>query len=222
MSSTTKAILVIFAIIITLLCVPVVDTGFVARPTKLTAQSNNNGISNPITTITTTINSSLTDKVPSFLEAYWIDNTTTSTTSNNKLKKEVGPGEGVSTLAMVLVNRGRSEITGVTGYLTLPSEGFRSIEGENNVVSPHIAVVSYDSIVEPGESFILNFPINVLPEAKVGAYSSSLNLVYSKVLEVDQISTSMIVPFRITGKVILDIALLEQNLTAGSANQLPI
>ncbi|MGH9983860.1 MAG: hypothetical protein ACRD8W_07885 [Nitrososphaeraceae archaeon] len=215
-----KAIIIIFVIIVTFLCISI-NTGLITRPTEAIAQSNDNSIANTTITTTATLTSPLTDKVPSFLEAYWTDNTTT-TANNNKLKKEVGPGEGASTLAIVLVNRGRSEITGVTGYLTLPSGGFRSIEGENNVTSPYITVASHESIVEPGGSFILNFPIIVLPEAKVRAYSSSLNIVYSKILEVGQISTSMIVPFRITGKVILDIALLEQNLSAGSANQLPI
>lgn len=196
----------------------------ITRPLDIAAQSNNN-IATSANTNTRT-SSSLTDKVPSFLEAYWTDNTSTATsstsTNSNQLKKEVGPGEGDSVLAIVLVNRGRSEITGVTGYLTLPFAGFRSIEGENNVTSPNIAVASHDLIVQPGESFIMYFTVNVLPEARVGAYSSGLNLVYSKVNEIGQISTSMAIPFRITGKVILDVALLEQNLTAGSANPLPI
>lgn len=141
-----KAIVIVFMIIIAS-CVPI-NAGFIARPMEVIAQSNNNNdvISNTITT-TGTRTSSLTDKVPSLLEAYWADDTTT-TTNNNEVKKEVGPGEGHSTLAIVLVNRGRSEITGVTAYLTLSPDGFRSIEGENNVTSPNIAVANYDSIVE--------------------------------------------------------------------------
>jgi hypothetical protein len=133
----------------------------------------------------------------------------------------VGPGEGTSTLAIVFVNRGRTDITGVTGYLTLPP-GFRAIEGENNVTTPNVAVASYDSTIKAGDTFTMYFTMDVLPQAKVGPYTSDLTLSYSKILEVGQISASMKIPFRITGKVILDIALLEQNLTAGSANLLPI
>jgi hypothetical protein len=168
----------------------------------------------------------LTDRSPSFLEAYWTDNsgsTSSSTTSsNNSIKKEVGPEEGASTLAVVLVNKGRSEITALTGYLTLPSSGFRSIEGENLVNSSNISVASHDSTVKPGETFTLHFTIDVLNDAKVGAYSGLLKLVYSKVLEVGQISSSIAVPFRITGKVVLDAVSNTQNLDAGSPNDLRI
>jgi hypothetical protein len=172
----------------------------------------------------------LTDRSPSFLEAYWTDNSestpssssSTSSNNNNSIKNEVGPGEGASTLAVVLVNKGRSEITALTGYLTLPSSGFRAIEGENLVNSSNISVASHDSIVKPGETFTLHFTIDVLNNAKVGAYSGLLKLVYSKVLEVGQISAPMAVPFRITGKVILDAVSSTQNLAAGSPNDLRI
>jgi hypothetical protein len=172
----------------------------------------------------------LTDRSPSFLEAYWTDNSestpssssSTSSNNNNSIKNEVGPGEGASTLAVVLVNKGRSEITALTGYLTLPSSGFRAIEGENLVNSSNISVASHDSIVKPGETFTLYFTINVLNNSEVGAYSGLLKLVYSKVLEVGQISASMAVPFRITGKVILDAVSSTQNLVAGSPNDLRI
>src|SRR5215208_7943354 len=171
----------------------------------------------------------LTDRSPSFLEAYWTGNlestslsSTPSNNNNNSIKKEVGPGEGASTLAIVLVNKGRSEITALTGYLTLPSSGFRAIEGENFVNSSNITVASYDAIVKPGEAFTLHFTINVLDDVKVGAYSGNLKLVYSKVLETGQISSSIAVPFRITGKVILDAVSDTQNLIAGSPNDLRI
>ena len=170
----------------------------------------------------------LTDRSPSFLEAYWTDNSrstsssSTSSSNNNPIKKEVGPGEGASTLAVVLVNKGRSEITALTGYLTLPSSGFRAIEGENFVNSSNVTVASHDAIVKPGEAFTLHFMIHVLDDVKVGAYSGNLNLVYSKVLETGQISSSIAVPFRITGKVILDAVSDTQNLIAGSPNDLRI
>jgi hypothetical protein len=158
-----------------------------------------------------------TDRAPSFLEAYWTeDSFSTSTSTANNSKKEIGPGEGTSTLAIVFVNRGRSDITGVTGYLTLPP-GFRAIEGENNVTSPNVAVASYDSIVKAGDTFTMHFTMDVLPQAKVGPYTGDLRLSYSKILEVGQISASMMIPFRLTGKVILDTILLSQNLTAANS-----
>lgn len=163
-----------------------------------------------------------TDRVPSFLEAYWTeDSISTSTSTINNSKKEVGPGDGTSTLAVVLVNRGRTDITGVTGYLTLPP-GFRSIEGENNVTSPNVAVASFDSIIKAGDTFTMYFTMDVLPQAKVGAYIGDLTLTYSKILEIGLISTSMLIPFRLTGKVILDTILLNQNLIAGYPNPLQV
>jgi hypothetical protein len=172
---------------------------------------------------------SMTDRSPSFLEAYWIDNTQSSSSSsnsvnknnNNLLKKEVGPAEGASTLAVVLVNRGRSDITGITGHLTLPS-GFESIEGENLVTLSNVSVASYNSIVKPGESFTLYFIVNVLKNANVGAYSGSLHLMYSKVLETGQLETIIQVPFRITGKVVLDALSMNKSLVAGSSNELKL
>ena len=175
-----------------------------------------------------TTGESLTDRSPSFLEAYWTDNSestssfSTSGSNNNSIKEEVGPGEGASTLAVVLVNKGRSEITALTGYLTLPTSGFRAIEGESLVNSTGISVASHDSIVKPGETFTLHFTIEILDNAKVGAYTGSLKLVYSKVLEVGQISSSTPIPFRVTGKVILDAVSNTQNLVAGSPNRLTI
>src|SRR5918992_3188933 len=197
------------------LLIPIFYFNLVLKNNVIFAQPNSNSLIEQ-----------LTDRSPSFLEAYWTDNSesisSSSSSNNNSLKKEVGPGEGASTLAVVLVNKGRSEITALTGYLALPESGFRAIEGENLVNSSGISVASHDSIVNPGETFTLYFPIEVLADAKVGAYSGTLNLVYSKVLEVGQISSSIEVPFRVTGKVILDAISNTQNLIAGSPNRLTI
>jgi hypothetical protein len=189
---------------------------FTTSEVNVFAQSSN---SSPATIVPISVQ---TDRAPSFLEAYWTeDSVSTSTSTTNNSKKEIGPGEGTSTLAIVFVNRGRTDITGVTGYLTLPP-GFRAIEGENNVTSPNVAVSSYDSIIKAGDTFTMYFTMDVLPQAKVGPYTGDLTLSYSKILEVGQISTSMMIPFRVTGKVILDTTLLNQNLTAGYPNPLQI
>lgn len=158
---------------------------------------------------------------PLFLDSYWTETPSTNSspldlTTPNRI--EVGPGEGPSTLAVVIVNTGRSDITGVKGYLALTDQ-FRSIPGQNGVNTSNVSVASYNAIVKPGESFPLYFPVNVLRNATVGPYSSSLDLVYSKVQEVGQITTTMEIPFRITGKVILDATSLTQNLTTGTLNK---
>jgi len=167
----------------------------------------------------------LDDRSPSFLEAYWTNKPTSissqSQGQDKPVKVEVGPGEGPSTLAVVLVNTGRSEITGITGDLTLP-EGFKAIRGENDVTSDNISVASYNSVVKPGESFPLYFTFEVLNDTKVGPYYSSMKIKYSKVLETGQIVSNITVPFRVPGKVILDVILQKQNLITNYPNDLPI
>ena len=167
----------------------------------------------------------LDDRSPSFLEAYWTNKPTSissqSQGQDKPIKVEVGPGEGPSTLAVVLVNTGRSEITGITGDLTLP-EGFTAIRGENDVKSDNISVASYNSVVKPGESFPLYFTFEVLNDTKVGPYYASMKIKYSKVLETGQIVSNITVPFRVPGKVILDVILQKQNLITNYPNELPI
>ena len=167
----------------------------------------------------------LDDRSPSFLEAYWTNKPTSissqSQGQDKPIKVEVGPGEGPSTLAVVLVNTGRSEITGITGDLTLP-EGFKAIRGENDVKSDNISVASYNSVVKPGESFPLYFTFEVLNDTTVGPYYGSMKIKYSKVLETGQIVSNITVPFRVPGKVILDVILQKQNLITNYPNDLPI
>jgi hypothetical protein len=168
-------------------------------------------------------NGSDTDKAPGFLDAYWtnyLSSASSTPNNNNSVKKEVGPGDGASTLAVVLVNRGRSDITGVTGYLTLPSIGFKPIPGKNNGTSQSVA--SAYSIVKAGGTFVLYFDMNVLKQAKVGGYSTSLSLKYTKINQIGQLITTNTMPFRLTGKVILDAVSENSELIPSSQNQLKI
>lgn len=161
------------------------------------------------------------DKSPLYLDSYWTDSPSTNSSPSdltNPNRVEVGPGEGPSTLAVILVNTGRSDITGLKGYLSMPEE-FRSIPGQNSVNSTNLSVASYNAIVKPGESFPLHFSVDVLRNATVGPYNSNLQLVYSKVQEIGQVLTTLDVPYRVTGKVILDTTSLTQNLTTGTLNE---
>jgi hypothetical protein len=161
-----------------------------------------------------------TDRPPGFLDAYWTDNlSANSSVANNVLRKEIGPGDGTSTLAIVLVNSGRSDITGVTGYLDLPV-GFKPIAGKNNGTSQSVA--SFYSVVKAGSTFILYFDIDVLNQAKLGGHSTLLNLKYSKILQMGQLMTTIAVPFRLTGRVILDTVSENKELIPGSPNLLKV
>jgi hypothetical protein len=161
-----------------------------------------------------------TDRPPAFLDAYWTDNlSANSSLPSNAVKKEVGPGDGISSLAVILVNRGRSDITGVTGYLDLPV-GFKPIAGKNNGTSQSVG--SFYSIVKAGNTFVLYFDMDVLKQAKVSGYSTLLHLKYSKILQMGQLMTTITVPFRLTGKVILDTTSENKELVPGSPNQLRV
>jgi hypothetical protein len=161
-----------------------------------------------------------TDRPPGFLDAYWTNNlSANSTVPSSALKKEVGPGDGTSTLAMILVNRGRSDITGVTGYLDLPA-GFKPIAGKNNGTSQSVA--SFYSVVTTGNTFVLYFDMDVLNQTKVGGYSTSLHLKYNKINQLGQLITTITVPFRLTGRVILDTVPETKELVPGSPNQLKV
>ncbi|HVW99321.1 MAG TPA: hypothetical protein VHA52_02615, partial [Candidatus Babeliaceae bacterium] len=162
-----------------------------------------------------------TDKAPAFLDAYWTNYlSASSSVSSNAVKKEVGPGDGASTLAVVLVNAGRNDITGVTGYLNLPpSTGFVPLPGESNGTQ---AVASAYSVVKAGSTFVLYFDMNVLKQAKVGGYSFPLTLQYTKVNQLGQLMTKFNVPFRLTGKVILDAIVENAQLTPSTPNHLKV
>lgn len=130
-----------------------------------------------------------TDNAPAVQDSYWTDNLS-SIPGARQTKVEVGPGEGSSTLAIVLVNKARQDITGVKGVLTLP-EGFDAVAsptnqlGNNrvNLTSDNTSEASFRSVVKAGETFTLYFDINVLDDAKVKQYATNLKLLYSKVLD---------------------------------------
>jgi hypothetical protein len=188
------------------------------------AQSINNNNSNNIGNNSAfSVNGPYSDKAPTFLDAYWTNNPSgntsvpTSTPNSPPLKTEVGPGDGVGTLAVVLANRGRSDITGVTGYLDLPAD-FKPIAGKNNGTSQSVA--GYYSVVKAGSTFILYFDMSVLKQAKVGGYFTSLNLIYTKILEVGELMTKISVPFRLTGKVVLNTVSNTTELIPGTPNDI--
>jgi hypothetical protein len=155
-----------------------------------------------------------------------------------KIEKEVGPGEGISTLAIELVNTARSDITAVKGFLTLPS-GFQSTfnnitnqdtngsSTKKNISFSNISSASHNSIVEAGNFFTLFFDINILNDVNIGQYNSTLKIIYSKVLEKGKITSVIPIQFEIPGKVILDTGLKgngskEKYLVAGQYNEISL
>jgi LEA14-like dessication related protein len=158
-----------------------------------------------------------------FVDSYWTDNaapeavvagsssTGTTTPIPPVVKQEVGPGEGPSTLVVVLINQGFSDITGITGSLKLPS-GFEPIITPKRSSIPgadsQTALTSYDGIVSAGQTFTLYFAVNVSKDAQVGRqYLGDLKIGYFDVTEQNSKnsrSETTTVPFTLPGKVVLD------------------
>jgi hypothetical protein len=134
---------------------------------------------------------------------------TTTTTGTVQQQREVGPGEGQAILAVVLTNTAFSDITGITGYLTLPS-GFSSpiplsslntsspaiysqalstnlinssaniVTGNNKVNQNFPVIASINDVVKAGQTYTLYFKINVLKTASVGPHTALLRTYYFK------------------------------------------
>ncbi|HXU95980.1 MAG TPA: hypothetical protein VFP45_06045, partial [Candidatus Nitrosotalea sp.] len=155
---------------------------------------------------------------PVVVDSYWVDQgmSTTSDTTSNPVKKEIGPGEGASVFAVVLNNRGNLPLQSVTAFLNLPS-GFKPTGESANPqllskfsqaaqVANNPAVGNYYGTVQPGTSFTVYFNINVLPTAKTGTFTTTLVANYNQQGVVGQSCTSALlnVPFVLPGKVVLD------------------
>lgn len=134
---------------------------------------------------------------PVFLDAYW----TSGSSSRNGTEVDVGPGDGASTLAVVLVNRGPSDIAGITGTLALPS-GFQATG--KSAGAP--AVATFNQLARVGNPFVLFFDVDVLDNARVGEYTARLSVDYSRFFETGTPRNALMdVTFRVTGEAIVAV-----------------
>jgi hypothetical protein len=142
---------------------------------------------------------------PVYLDSFWTTFDSSSTDQQvlaSRSEVEVGPGDGASTLAVVLVNRGPSDISGVVGHLSLP-EGFkatgRPVGAQADAALNQVATV--------GKPFVLLFDVDVLETASVREYSTILRVEYSKIFETGAPRVKdLAVPFRITGEPTLTVS----------------
>jgi len=153
---------------------------------------------------------------PVYLDSYWTDQSSSSTSTGNPVKKEIGPGEGPSTLAVVMVNRSPSDIIDVTGVLNLPSgfvpSGTSGDPSAQNIFKATLrtgannpALASYDNTVTSGSTFTLFFDTSVLPQAKVGLNPTPLVINYYTAGDFTLCNSALLtVPFMLPGKVVLD------------------
>src|SRR5215217_7880851 len=173
-----------------------------------------------------------------FVDSFWTDytslggviaSTSSETTTAQPLppaiKQEVAPGEGEAVLAVVLRNRGFADAMSISGSLDLPS-GFRALVTPEDVDSD-TALASYNGIVKAGQTFTLYFRVEIAADSQVGReYTGELKIRYFKVDEQedeDTRSTTLDIPFRLSGKVVLSTAAVKtsfNNSTQGTGSSL--
>jgi hypothetical protein len=153
-----------------------------------------------------------------FVDSFWTDYTSlggvvASTSAESiaaqplspVIRQEVEPGQGEAVLAVVLRNLGFADATSISGSLDLPS-GFGAIITPENVDSD-TSLASYNGVVNAGQTFTLYFRVLVTDETQVGEeYNGELKIRYFRVdeqEEEDTRSTTLEIPFRLSGKVLL-------------------
>jgi hypothetical protein len=121
-------------------------------------------------------------------------------------RQEVGPGEGDSMLAIVLINRGFSDVTSIRASVDFPP-GFTANVSPKNVDND-TALATFNGLVNAGQTFTLYFPVTISKDTLVGKeYTASLKIRYFNVAEQDEEDTrdrTIKIPFKLSGKVILD------------------
>ena len=114
-------------------------------------------------------------------------------------KLEVEPGDGTSILAAVMANSGPFELTGLKGWLSLPT-GFHAAgrpAGEP-------AFDTYDLGMAPGAVFVFEFPVTVTENTRVGMYKAILHIEYFKARDIGLNFRDFDVEFLLPGKSIID------------------
>ena len=135
-------------------------------------------------------------------------------------RQEVGPGEGDSMLAIVLINRGFSDVTSIRASLDFPP-GFTANVSPKNVDND-TALATYNGQVNAGQPFTLYFPVTISKDTLVGKeYTASLKIRYFNVAEQDEEDTrdrTIKIPFKLSGKVILDAIPFSVSASSQSIN----
>jgi hypothetical protein len=172
---------------------------------------------------------------PVFVDAYWTESSASLSTSGSNAEREVGPGEGRATLAVVLLNRGLQDISAATGYLQLPAgfepagtsinpEAYTIMSASGNRLGLHgPATASFNSVIPAKSSFTLYFDVNILDSAKVGTQMSQLVVQYYRATDPGLCTSALLkFPLVLSGKTILDIAVTGNYLIPKSPNTVTI
>ena len=117
-------------------------------------------------------------------------------------KMEIEPGDGNTILVAVMANSGAFELTGLRGWLSLPT-GFQAAgrpPGEP-------AFDTYDLGIAPGATFVFEFPVVVTENTLVGMYKANLHVEYFKARDIGLNYRDFEVEFLLPGKVVFNVAI---------------
>jgi hypothetical protein len=114
-------------------------------------------------------------------------------------KIEVEPGDGTAILVVVMANSGAFELTGLKGWLSLPT-GFQAVgrpAGEP-------AFDSYDLGIAAGAVFVFEFQVIVTENARVGMYKANLHVEYFKARDLGLNFRDFPVEFLLPGRAVIN------------------
>ena len=114
-------------------------------------------------------------------------------------KMEVAPGDGTTILVAVMANSGAFELTGLKGWLSLPT-GFQAAGRP----ASEPAFDTYDIGIPPGAVFVFEFPVEVKENTRVGMYKAVLHIEYFKARDIGLNFRDFEVEFLLPGKSVLD------------------
>ncbi|MFQ5940113.1 MAG: COG1361 S-layer family protein [Nitrososphaerales archaeon] len=128
-------------------------------------------------------------------------------------KIEVEPGDGTAILAAVMANSGPFELTGLRGWLSLPV-GFNAA----GRAAGEPAFDTYDLGIQPGATFVFEFPVQVTENTRVGMYNATLHVEFFEARNIGMNWRDFKVEFLLPGKSVLDAVAVSSLLQPSTKN----
>jgi hypothetical protein len=142
-----------------------------------------------------------------FLDAYF---------GTSSQKMEVEPGDQNVPFTAVFANIGSFDITGIRGQLSVPF-GFSAADGPGSLI-----LADHDANAVAGEVFYLTFYVNIENGVKVGQYSGSVKVDYTRLRESGTRDAFFDFKFKVTGDSVVNMRALDPILTSIQNNHVVI
>jgi len=148
----------------------------------------------------------LSGKEVKFVDMYFSEGVNVGGNSGDSVeipnKMEVEPGDGTAILVAVMANSGAFGLTGLRGWLSLPT-GFQA--AGRPLGEP--AFDTYDLGILPGAVFLFEFPVEVSENTRVGMYKATLHVEYFKARDLGLDWRDFEVEFLLPGKAVFNVSI---------------